>query len=159
MKVSIVCVGKLKEKYFKDGIDEYKKRLGRYCSFEIIEIPDEVAPENLSKALEEKVKKTESDRILKQVKAGSFVIVMDVKGKRLTSEEFAHKLGDLGVKGVSDVTFVIGGSLGLHSDIFHRADFRFSMSDLTFPHQLARLILVEQVYRGFKILKGEPYAK
>ena len=159
MKVRIVCVGKLKEKYLKEAIDEYKKRLGRYCSFDIIEVEDEMAPDKLSPALEERVKKTETDRILKQVRAGSFLVIMEVKGKRMSSEDFAKELRTLAVDGISDVTFVIGGSLGLHRDVMERADLKFSMSDLTFTHQLARLILIEQVYRAFKIIKGEPYAK
>lgn len=159
MKLSLIAVGKIKENYLKAAIDEYKKRLRRYCSFEIIELEDERAPENLSLALEEKVKKTEGDRILKAVRASAFVVVMEVGGKRLSSESFADKLQDLALTGNSELCFVIGGSLGLHPDVLSRADFRLSMSDMTFTHPLARLILVEQIYRGFKIMKGETYHK
>jgi 23S rRNA (pseudouridine1915-N3)-methyltransferase len=159
MKITVIGVGKLKEKYLKDAIGEYQKRLSSYCSLNIIEVLDEGLPENSSFAIEDKAKKTEADRIMKYLKQGSFVIVLDILGKKITSEIFAEKLGSLGLNGLSDITFVIGGSIGLHEDVLKCANFRFSMSDLTFPHQLVRLILLEQIYRAFKILKGEPYHK
>ena len=159
MKLIIIAVGKLKEKYLKQGIDEYSKRLSRFCDLEIVEIEDEQAPENLSAAQELQVKKKEADRILKKVKSGTTLIVMDVKGERCDSEGFAAKLNSFFVSGSSHITFVIGGSLGLDSELVKRADFRFSLSALTFPHQLARLILLEQVYRAFKIMNGETYHK
>jgi 23S rRNA (pseudouridine1915-N3)-methyltransferase len=159
MKITMIAVGKLKEKYLKDAIAEYQKRLVPYCSMNIIELSDEGLPENSSLATEDKVKKTEADRIMKHLKQGSFVIVLDILGKKLTSEVFAEKIGNLGLNGISDITFVIGGSIGLHEDVLKCANFRFSMSDLTFPHQLVRVILLEQIYRAFKILKGEPYHK
>ena len=159
MKLTIIAVGKLKEKYLKQGIDEYSKRLSRFCDLEIIEIEDEQAPENLSPAQELQVKKKEADRILKKVKNGATLVVMDVKGERCDSEGFAAKLNSFFVSGSSHITFVIGGSLGLDSELIKRADLRFSLSALTFPHQLARLILLEQVYRAFKIMNGEVYHK
>jgi 23S rRNA (pseudouridine1915-N3)-methyltransferase len=159
VKISIISVGKLKEKYLKEAISEYKKRLSRYCNFEIIEVDDDRAPENLSNALIEKVKKSEAEKILKNIRQGSFIIAMDVKGKSLSSEEFAKKIAQLSVAGVSDIVFIIGGSLGIHKDILNIANFKLSMSDFTFTHQLARLILVEQIYRVFKINSGEIYHK
>jgi 23S rRNA (pseudouridine1915-N3)-methyltransferase len=159
LRICIVSVGKLKEKYLKDAIAEYRKRLSRYCSIEIIEVDDMKVPENLSYALEEKAKKTEADRIQKHIRQGSFVVAMDIKGETLSSEGFAKKIAELGVSGISDITFVIGGSLGIHEDITTKAHYKFSMSRLTFPHQLARLILIEQIYRAFKINSGEVYHK
>lgn len=159
MKISIVTVGKLKEKYLKDGIAEYSKRLSRFCDLEITEVEDEQAPENSSPAQEVQIKKKEADRILKKVKTGSTLVILDVKGEKPDSEGFAAKLRSFFVTGSSHITFVIGGSLGLDTDLLKSADYRFSMSSLTFPHQLARLILLEQVFRAFKIMNGETYHK
>ncbi len=159
MKVTVIAVGKLKEKYLKDGIGEYAKRLSRFCDLEIIEVADEQASENLSLAQEQQVKAKEAERVIKKIKDGSAVVVLDVKGERLTSEEFAGKLKSFFLSGISHITFVIGGSLGLDEKLISMARFRFSMSDLTFPHQLARLILAEQLYRAFKIINGETYHK
>lgn len=159
MKINIVTVGKLKEKYLTDGIKEYTKRLSSYCSLEIIEIPDEPAPERMSPAQEEQVKEREGEKLLRKVREDSFVIALDVQGKMLSSEDLAKKLADLALTGQSNVTFVIGGSLGLSDNVLTRANFRLSFSLLTFPHQLMRLILLEQVYRAFKINRGEPYHK
>lgn len=159
MNISIITVGKLKEKYLKDGIDEYKKRLSRYCSIDIIEVQDEKAPENLSEKEEEQVKIKEGQGILKHIKDGTYVIALDLKGKMLSSEEFSTLLGDLGVSGNSNIAFIIGGSLGLSQEVLYRADYKLSFSKMTFPHQVMRLILLEQVYRGFRIMKGEPYHK
>ena len=157
MKLSIVAVGKLKEKYLKEGINEYSKRLSRFCELQIIEVDDEQAPENLSASQEKQVKKREAERIVKKVKEDSALIVLDLKGKKLDSEEFAHKLNSFFISGKSHITFVIGGSLGLDEELTQKADFRLCLSDMTFPHQLARLILLEQVFRAFKILNNEPY--
>lgn len=159
MNISIITVGKLKEKYLKDGIDEYKKRLSRYCSIDIIEVPDEKAPETLSEKEEEQVKIKEGQGILRYIKDGTYVIALDLKGRMLSSEEFSIFLGDLGISGNSNIAFIIGGSLGLSQEVLNRADYKLSFSKMTFPHQVMRLILLEQVYRGFRIMKGEPYHK
>jgi 23S rRNA (pseudouridine1915-N3)-methyltransferase len=159
MKVTVISVGKLKEKYIKDGIGEYVKRLSRFCDIEMIEVEDEQAPENLSPAQEQQVKKKEAEKVLKKVKDGSTVIVLDVKGERMGSEGFAAKLGSFFVSGTAHLTFIIGGSLGLDPSLTSIARLRFSMSELTFPHQLARFILMEQLYRAFKIINGETYHK
>lgn len=159
MNITIITVGKLKEKYLKDGIDEYKKRLTRYCNLEIIEVPDEKAPENLSPKEEEMVKQKEGQNILRYVKETSYVIALAINGRLLSSEEFAAQISDLAVGGSSHVTFVIGGSLGLSPEVLGRANYKLSFSKMTFPHQLMRMILVEQIYRGFRIINGEPYHK
>lgn len=159
MKLTVVAVGKLKEKYLKEGISEYSKRLSRFCELQVIEVDDEQAPENLSESQEIQVKRREADRIMKKVKDGSALIVLDLKGKRLNSEGFADKLNSFFISGKSHITFVIGGSLGLDKGLVERADFRLCLSDMTFPHQLARLILLEQVFRVYKILNNETYHK
>lgn len=159
MNITIICVGKLKEKYLKDGVDEYLKRLGKYCSIKIIEVDDEKAPEKLSLADEEIIKKKEAERIKRYIKDSSYIIVLDIMGKSSSSEEFAAFLHKLSINGFSDITFIIGGSIGLSYDILDNANHKLSFSKMTFPHQLMRLILLEQIYRGFKIIKGEPYHK
>ncbi|MDF2522922.1 MAG: rRNA large subunit m3Psi methyltransferase RlmH [Clostridiales bacterium] len=159
MKLTIVAVGKLKEKYLKEGIGEYSKRLSRFCELEIVEVEDEQAPENLAVAQELQVKKKEAERILKKVKEGSALVILDVKGERTSSEGLAAKLQSFFISGKSHITFVIGGSLGLDQELLRKADYRFSMSELTFPHQLARLILLEQLFRAFKIMNNETYHK
>lgn len=159
MNISIITVGKLKEKYLKDGIDEYKKRLSRYCSIDIIEVPDEKAPENLSDKEEEQVKIKEGQGILRHIKEGTYVIALDLRGKMLSSEGFSTFLSGLGISGNSNIAFIIGGSLGLSSEVLNRADYKLCFSKMTFPHQVMRLILLEQVYRGYRIMKGEPYHK
>lgn len=159
MKLTIIAVGKLKEKYLKDGIAEYSKRLTRFCDLEIIEIEDEQVPENISAANALQVKRKEAEKILKKVKEGSVLVVLDIKGEKLDSEEFASKLSSFFISGNSHITFVIGGSLGLDDSLIKKSNFRFSMSELTFPHQLARLILLEQLFRCFKIINGETYHK
>jgi len=159
MNITIISVGKLKEKYLKLGIDEYSKRLSRYAKLNIIEVSDEKAPENLSCAEEQIVKNKEGDGILKHIKEGTYVIALDLKGKMLSSEDLSDKLKTLGVSGNSNITFIIGGSLGLSDEVLKRADYRLCFSPMTFPHQLMKLILLEQIYRGFRIMKGEPYHK
>ncbi len=159
MKLSLICVGKIKEKYLNMGIDEYKKRLGRYCSLEIIELADEKTPDNAPAAVEEGIKRTEGTRILKAIKEDSYCIVLDIKGNMLSSEELAGHMEKLFVTGKSHISFVIGGSLGLSDDVLKRADFRLSFSKMTFPHQLMRMILLEQVYRAFRIINNETYHK
>lgn len=159
MNITIVSVGKLKEKYLKQGIAEYLKRLSAYAKVKIIEVPDEKAPESLSASEEQEVKQKEGDRILAKVTPDTYVITLDLQGKMLTSEQLAEKLEDLATYGKSKIAFVIGGSLGLSDDVRKRSDYALSFSKMTFPHQLMRLILLEQIYRGFKIMRGEPYHK
>ena len=159
MNISIITVGKLKEKYLKLGIDEYTKRLSSYSKIEIIEVPDEKAPEILSDAEMLQVKKKEGERILAKVPTDAHVIALAIEGKQKSSEELADTIDKLGTYGKSKVTFIIGGSLGLSDEVLKRADDKLSFSKMTFPHQLMRLILVEQVYRAFRIMRGEPYHK
>ncbi|SDZ97727.1 23S rRNA (pseudouridine1915-N3)-methyltransferase [Thalassobacillus cyri] len=159
MKITIVTVGKLKEKYLKQGIQEYVKRLGPYASIDMAEVADEKAPENLSEADMKEVKNKEGERILAKINPDSYVITLEIEGKQLTSEKLAKKLDDLATYGKSKVTFVIGGSLGLSDEVLKRSDMGLSFSKMTFPHQLMRLVLVEQIYRAFKINRGEPYHK
>lgn len=159
MNISIITVGKLKEKYLKQGIDEYLKRLSAYAKIEIIEVPDEKAPEELSETEMLQVKQKEGERILSKIHPDAHVIALAIEGKMKTSEGLADGLDKLATYGKSKVTFVIGGSLGLSSEVLQRANEKLSFSKMTFPHQLMRLILVEQVYRAFRILRGEPYHK
>lgn len=159
MNITIIAVGKLKEKYLKEAVSEYSKRLSKYCHINIIEVPDEKAPENMSKAEEAAVKYREGQGILKHIKTDTYVIALDIQGKMLCSETFAGFIDDLGIRGRSNITFVIGGSLGLSSEVLTRADYKLSFSSMTFPHQLMRVILLEQIYRGYRIIKGEPYHK
>ena len=156
---NIVCVGKIKEKYLKLGIDEFKKRLSKYCKLEIIELEDEKAPENLSDKEMLMIKEKEGKKILSKIKDNSYVIALAIDGKNLSSEELAETINKLGVRGISNITFVIGGSLGLSDEVLSRADYKLSFSKMTFPHQLMRLILLEQVYRAYRINNGEPYHK
>lgn len=159
MNISIISVGKLKEKYLKLGIEEYTKRLGSYSKMNEIEVADEKAPEQLSEADMEIVKKKEADRILAKISADAYVIALAIDGKMKTSEQLAKDIESLMTYGRSKIVFVIGGSLGLHDEVLKRADEKLSFSKMTFPHQLMKLILVEQVYRAFRIMKGEPYHK
>lgn len=159
MKITIIAVGKLKEKYLKDAIAEYSKRLSAYCRFQIIEVADEKTPEQAGAAAEAAVREKEGDRILKHIKEDMYVITMEIGGKQLSSEELAEKIGRLGIQGKGSLAFVIGGSIGLGENVLTRSDYALSFSKLTFPHQLMRVILSEQIYRSFKILKGEPYHK
>ncbi|ONK22954.1 23S rRNA (pseudouridine(1915)-N(3))-methyltransferase RlmH [Bacillus sp. VT-16-64] len=159
MNITIISVGKLKEKYLKQGIDEYLKRLTAYAKINIIELPDEKAPENLSPIPMEQIKKKEGDRILSKISPNAHVIALSIEGTMKSSEELAARLDHLATTGKSKIVFVIGGSLGLSAEVMKRADEALSFSKMTFPHQLMRLILVEQVYRAFKIIKGEPYHK
>lgn len=159
MNIRIVAVGKIKEKYIQEGIKEFTKRLSRYCTLDIIEIDDEKAPENLSEKEMEIVKTKEGERILAKTPTNSFVIALVIEGKQLSSEALSGKVEDLMINGTNDICFVIGGSLGLSTDVINRSNYKLSFSKMTFPHQLMRLILLEQVYRGFRIMKGEPYHK
>ncbi|HLR18455.1 MAG TPA: 23S rRNA (pseudouridine(1915)-N(3))-methyltransferase RlmH [Staphylococcus sp.] len=159
MKITILTVGKLKEKYWKQAIAEYEKRLGAYSKIEIIEVPDEKAPENMSDKEVEQVKQKEGQRLLAKVKPQSTVITLEIKGSMLTSEGLAKEIENRMTRGQSDFTFIIGGSNGLHIEVLDRSDYALSFSKMTFPHQMMRVILIEQVYRAFKIMRGEAYHK
>lgn len=159
MNISIITVGKLKEKYLKLGIDEYLKRLSAYAKVEIIEVADEKAPEELSEVEMMQVKQKEGERILAKLSADTYVIALAIQGKMQSSEELAKELDRLATYGKSKIAFVIGGSLGLSNEVLKRSNEQLSFSRMTFPHQLMRLILVEQIYRAFRINRGEPYHK
>ncbi|AGK99458.1 23S rRNA (pseudouridine(1915)-N(3))-methyltransferase RlmH [Clostridium pasteurianum] len=159
MNITLITVGKIKEKYLRDAIDEYRKRLSRYCKLDIVEIQDGKTPDNASLKEEESIKDKEGEGILKYVKDNMYVVALDLKGKMLSSEELSDFVKDLGIKGESNMAFVIGGSLGLSSAVLNRANYKLCFSKMTFPHQLMRVILLEQIYRGFRIMKGEPYHK
>lgn len=159
MKITVIAVGKIKEKYLKDAISEYQKRLSKYCKLEVIEVADEKTPENAGKALEDSIRAKEAERILKHTKDDAYIITLEIQGKQLTSEEFAEKIEQLGVRGTSHIIFIIGGSIGLGKAVLERSDYALSFSKMTFPHQLMRVILLEQIYRGYRIMNGEPYHK
>ncbi|NLM73033.1 MAG: 23S rRNA (pseudouridine(1915)-N(3))-methyltransferase RlmH [Clostridiaceae bacterium] len=159
MNITVIAVGKMKETQMVKVLQEYAKRLGRYCKLDITEVPDVKAPESLSLKEMEQVKKTEGEGIIKNIKDGTYVIALDIRGKMMSSEEFADKINQLGIQGFGKIAFIIGGSLGLSEEVLKRADLRLSFSPMTFPHQLMRIILLEQIYRAFKIISGEPYHK
>lgn len=159
MNISIICVGRVKEKYLRQGMDEYMKRLTSYAKVEIMEVPDEKAPENLSENEMEQIKEREGKRILAKIAPDAYVIALAIEGKQKSSEQFAESLDKLATYGNSKISFIIGGSLGLSDEILTRANEQLSFSQMTFPHQLMRLILLEQIYRAFRIIKGEPYHK
>lgn len=159
MKITLVCVGKIKEKYFTGAVAEYAKRLSRYAKLEIAELADEKTPDGASPAQELQIKAREGDRILKALPENSYVIALAIEGKRFSSEELAEFIHARGLQGDSHLAFVIGGSLGLDARVLKRADLLLSFSDLTFPHQLMRVILLEQIYRSFRIINHEPYHK
>ena len=159
MKITLVTVGKIKEKYLKDAIAEYCKRLSRYCKLEIIEVADEKTPDHASEGMEASVRAREAERILKYIKEDAYVITLEIQGTQLTSEALADKMERLGVQGISHITFVIGGSIGLGETVLKRSDYALSFSRMTFPHQLMRVILLEQIYRSYRIISGEPYHK
>lgn len=159
MKITVIAVGKIKEKYFIGAIEEYAKRLSRYCKLELIEVADEKTPDGASEALELQIKEKEGERILQKMPDGAYVIALAIDGKILNSEELAEKMERWNVGGISHMVFVIGGSLGLSPAVLKRADYKLSFSKMTFPHQLMRVILLEQVYRSFRIRNHEPYHK
>lgn len=159
MKITVIAVGKIKEKYLEQAIAEYAKRLSRYCKLEIVQVADEKTPDGASEAEEQKIREKEGERILAHVRDGAHVIALAIEGEMLTSEEMAGKLMKLGVTGVSHIQFIIGGSLGMSPAVMKRADYALSFSRMTFPHQLMRVILLEQIYRSFRIAAGEPYHK
>ena len=156
MKITLVTVGKIKEKYLRDAIHEYSKRLSRYCKLEMIEVADEKTPDQASETVEEQIRDKEGERILKYLKDDMYVITLEIAGKMLSSEELADKIEKLGIQGLSSIAFVIGGSIGLGREVLKRSDYSLSFSKMTFPHQLMRVILLEQVYRSYRIMNGEP---
>ncbi|MCM1124076.1 MAG: 23S rRNA (pseudouridine(1915)-N(3))-methyltransferase RlmH [Eubacterium sp.] len=159
MKITVIAVGKIKEKFFKDAIAEYEKRLSRYCKLEIIQVEDEKTPDKAGKALETEIRRKEAERILKYIREDAYVVTLEIQGRMYDSEEFADKIDQLATKGYSHIQFIIGGSLGLHEEICRKADQAVSFSKMTYPHQLMRVILLEQIYRAYRIINGEPYHK
>ena len=159
MKITIISVGKIKEKYFQDAIKEYSKRLSKYCKLDIIEVKDEKTKENASEVEDNLVKEAEGKRILDKISDSTKVIALAIEGKEFDSVGLANELEKYRVSGDSDLTFVIGGSIGLHKSVLDRADLKLSFSHMTFPHQLMRVILLEQIYRSFRIINNEPYHK
>ena len=159
MKITLFTVGKIKEKYLKDAVAEYSKRLNRYCKLEIVEVADEKTLDGASEAVENQIRQKEGERISKYLREDAYVIALAIDGEMLSSEKFSEKIGRLGISGVSHIIFVIGGSIGLDNELLKRADCRLSFSRMTFPHQLMRVILLEQIYRGYRILSNEPYHK
>ena len=159
MKITILSVGKIKEKYLKDAIAEYAKRLSRYCKLQIVEVEDEKTPDGASAAMEDQIKEKEAARLSKCLDEEAFLITLEIQGKMLDSESFSKTMEQICLRGKNHIQFVIGGSLGLHTSITERSDLALSFSKMTFPHQLMRVILLEQVYRSFRILNNEPYHK
>ena len=159
MKIRVIAVGKIKEKYIREGINEYLKRLSRYCSVEIIEVEDEKTQENLTNREIDIIKDKEGKRILSKISPNSHIISLVIEGKQMSSEELANKIEDLMIEGVNNLTFIIGGSLGLSREVIEKSNLKLSFSKMTFPHQLMRIVLLEQIYRSFRIIRGEPYHK
>ena len=159
MKITLITVGKIKEKYLRDAIAEYSKRLSRYCKLEIIEVADEQTPDHASDVMENTIRDKEAERIMKYVKEDAYVITLEINGKLISSEELSAKINQLGIQGTSHIIFIIGGSIGLGKEVLARSDYALSFSKMTFPHQLMRVILLEQIYRSYRIINGEPYHK
>ena len=159
MKITLITVGKIKEKYLRDAIAEYSKRLSKYCKLEIVEVADEKTPDHASETVENAIREKEGERILRYVKDDAYVITLEIGGRMLGSEELAEKIEGLGIRGKSHIIFIIGGSLGLGPEVMKKSDYALSFSKMTFPHQLMRVILLEQIYRSYRIISGEPYHK
>ncbi len=159
MNIYVLCVGKIKEKFYREAVCEYSKRLSKFCKLCIIEVDDEETSQNASVATENAVKDKEGDRILKKIPSNSYVFTLEIEGKKTDSVGFSKKINDLCIKGQSNLCFIIGGSLGLSDNVKNIANEKISFSDMTFPHQLMRVILLEQIYRSFKIINNEPYHK
>ena len=160
MKITLLTVGKIKEKFYCQAIEEYSKRLSRYCKLNVIEVADEKTPDNASEATEKQIKEKEGERLLKHLEnEQAYVIVLAIEGAMLDSVQLSEKMEQLGVAGKSHLVFIIGGSLGLSEEVLKRADYKLSFSKMTFPHQLMRVILLEQIYRGYRIMNHEPYHK
>lgn len=159
MKITLITVGKIKEKYLKDAISEYAKRLGKYCKLEIIEVADEKTPDASNEAIDNAIRTKEAERILKHIKDDAYVITLEINGTQLTSEQLSQKIEKLGIQGTSHITFIIGGSIGLGESVLAKSNYALSFSKMTFPHQLMRVILLEQIYRSCRIINHEPYHK
>ena len=159
MKITLITVGKIKEKYLKDAIAEYSKRLSKYCKLEIVEVADEKTPDQASENVDRQIRQKEGERILRYVKDDAYVFTLEIGGTMLDSVAFAKKMETLGIQGKSHLIFIIGGSIGLGEEVLRRSDYALSFSKMTFPHQLMRVILLEQVYRGYRIIEGAPYHK
>ncbi len=159
MNITVLCVGQIKEAFYRDAIAEYQKRLSRYAKLNIIEVADEKTKENASETEMDVIRHKEGDRILKHIKDTDYCITLEIKGKALDSAALSEKIGTLGLQGHSSLVFVIGGSIGLDKTVLHRSDFALSFSPMTFPHQLMRVILLEQLYRSYRIMNNEPYHK
>lgn len=159
MKITILCVGKIKEKFYREAVAEYGKRLSRYCKLEIVEVADEKTPDGASELVEEQIRAKEAERMERHLRDGAFVCALAIDGKQLNSVELSEKIERLGTGGTSHIIFIIGGSLGIADSLLARADLRLSFSRMTFPHQLMRVILMEQVYRAYRIMNHEPYHK
>ncbi len=159
MKITVIAVGKIKERFYREAVAEYEKRLSRYCKLEIIQVEDEKTPDRTGQALETEIKRREAERIMRYIRDDAFVVTLEIRGKMYDSEEFAGAIERLAVQGTSHIQFIIGGSLGLHEDVCKKADRAVSFSKMTYPHQLMRVILLEQIYRAYRIMNGEPYHK
>ncbi|OLR56081.1 23S rRNA (pseudouridine(1915)-N(3))-methyltransferase RlmH [Hornefia porci] len=159
MNITVICIGRLKERYWREAVGEYSKRLGSYCGLRILELKEARLPAGAGSAEEEAVKTAEGEEILSRVNKDMFVVSLEIRGRRMSSEALAEKLQSLALEGRSEIAFVIGGSLGLSEAVSRRADLKLSFSDMTFPHQMMRVILLEQIYRSFRIIRGEPYHK
>lgn len=159
MKITLITVGRIKEKYLKDAIAEYSKRLSKYCKLEVLEVADEKTPDHASEIEEQAIRSKEAERILKYVKEDAYIVTLEIAGKLLSSEELAHKIETIGIQGTSHIIFIIGGSIGLGEEVLKKSDFALSFSRMTFPHQLMRVILLEQIYRSYRIITGQPYHK
>lgn len=159
MKITVIAVGRLKEKFYREAVAEYEKRLGRYCKLEILQVEDEKTPDRASQAEADLIRKKEADRIIRLLKEDACVVTLEIAGRMYDSEEFAHTMEKMQISGISHIQFVIGGSLGLHAKVCEKADLAVSFSKMTFPHQLMRVILLEQIYRAYRIINGAPYHK
>ena len=157
LHINIICVGKLKEKYLQDALSEYSKRLSKYCNLNIIELPDEKLPNNLNDSLINQIKQKESNNILSHIERGSYVLALDLKGKQFSSEEFSQKITNISLNSSSNITFIIGGTLGLDENVLKNSNELICFSKMTFPHQLIRIFLLEQIFRAFKISNNETY--
>ena len=157
LHIDIICVGKIKEQYLKDAIAEYSKRLSKYCSLTITEISDEQVPNNLNDKLAQNIKQTEGNHIISHIKRDSYIICLDLKGKQFSSEEFSKKIENIALNDSSNITFIIGGTLGISDELLNKANELICFSKMTFPHQLIRVFLLEQIFRAFKISNNETY--
>lgn len=159
MYITVLAVGRLKEKYWQEALKEYLKRLSSYAKVKIVEVTDEKVPEGASLAVAEIIKNREGERLLRHIQTGAYIVALDREGVHMSSEVFAESIAELGLQGKSQIALIIGGSLGLSKELLNNAHLRLSFSEMTFPHQLMRVVLLEQVYRAFKIIRGEPYHK